>query len=132
MATKHSLEGAAVHHASRPLCSGSPAISLAADLELCRTALPESLHRKFENIVPGLSIQHAAHDIPLVGPEVQQAFMVFSRNRVLRFAKVEGDCAILNHDRLSRGREKLFDRPNQAVGSHRRILAELITSVCDR
>ena len=55
-----------------------PSVALPANLQLCRTRLPQSLHRQPQRCAFHLRIEHAPYGISLARPQMQQALVVLA------------------------------------------------------
>jgi hypothetical protein len=66
-----------------------------ADFEFGGPRLPEALDHQAEIAIAEFGVEHAAHCVPLGGPEIQQAVVVLARHGVLRVVKVEDAGAVL-------------------------------------
>ena len=102
-----------------PFRSRSPPVALPADLQLAGMGLPQPLHRQSQHLVLDLHIKHPPHQIPFLRPEMDQTFVMLSRNGILRLRQVKQDCAVVQHHGISRTCKKIFHRPHQCFRRHR-------------
>ena len=91
----------------RPSRGRRPPIAIAAKIEPRGTVLPHALDLQSERRGLHFRVEHPAHDVPLVRPEMQQAFAVFAGNRIFRLGQIERDGGVFNHDRSARAIEEL-------------------------
>ena len=82
-----------------PLGRGGAAVALAADFQLRRMCLAETLNREAQDAVLHLCFQNPAYCILLRRPEMQEALVVLAGDRILCLSQVEGDRGVFEHDR---------------------------------
>jgi len=79
-----------------PRCGRAP-VAIAVEVDLRRSILPHALHLQPERAAFYFCVQHTAHNIALMRPQMQQAFVVLARDGILRLRQVEGNSAVFDH-----------------------------------
>ena len=91
----------------RPFCGGRATVPVPANLQFCRTRLPQLLHRQAQRRTFDLGVDYTPYRVSFGRPEVEQAFVVFARDRVPGLAQIERDSAIFEYNGSRRFGQKI-------------------------
>jgi hypothetical protein len=119
---KASLQGSPqqclVRQTRSPLCGWGTPIALPANLQLCRLGLTQTLHRQPKHLMADLSLKHSPDDVPFRRPQMQQAFVTFPGNGILRLCQIKRYRSIFQNHGIARLSQKTLHRANQGFQSH--------------
>src|SRR5579862_3337553 len=104
-----------------PTRGGGTLVAAAANLQLRGPCLAEFLHHQPEMAITDFSVHNPANGVALGGPEMQNALVVLTRDRIFRLKQVEDNGAVFEYDGMPRATEELFEHPAQGFGGHIRI-----------
>ncbi len=96
-AAKNSFEGFVICSALRFLRRRCAMVPTAADFQLVRTWLPQSLHRQFQHFTFRLGVEYAANAVALLRPQMQHALAVIGGKGIARGLQIE-ECGPIFHD----------------------------------
>jgi hypothetical protein len=103
---------------------GRAAIAVTQDFQSRGFPLAEALHGEQQRIFFGFSIQHAAHGIALIRPEMQQAFAVIGRDRVMGNGQIEDRLSIFKDQSGGGFGQKVFEGAQEGFGLHEVFAAD--------
>ena len=103
------LQQALILGASRLLGGALAAVAVGADLQHAGLRLPEAHHAKPEGAALFFHVEHPAHGVALLGPQMQNA-LAFAGYGVLRVSEFKQQLAVFDGNSLGRvGQELLQD-----------------------
>jgi len=85
--------------------------------------LSQALHCQPKDFILDLGFQHTPHEVPFVGPQMQQALIAFSGDGILGLSEVENHRAVFNDYGIVGAHQKVFDRAHEGFGSHCEIVS---------
>ena len=91
---------------SGPLRGGAAVSAIGRDFEDLGFRLPKSQERTGEAVWPGLDVEHAAHDVALFRPDVQNA-LAFTGNGIASAAEIEQHVAVFDQTAWGASSRKL-------------------------
>ena len=94
--------------------------------------MTKALNHQPKAAIADLGVEYTPDYVALRGPDVEQAFVVFARDRVFRVGEVEDTGAIFEDHGMTGSAQEIFEQMAERFWSHGEIFSGLWGAVCDR